>query len=438
MTAHRRFLSRSLFLLAVAGLLGFYAAGSSSGANQRSGACGTAETETLSILDYMAGADSKAKPMGAALASFAKLCPNIRINRTTAADPGAVATKYETSRLAGKEPDIVITNLFDKTTSWAKDGATIPVTKLIKQWRLKFKPDALKQWTATNGQVQAFPFEGFSWPVWYNTAIFKKAGVGKLPRTIDDLIAAATKIRAAGFQPLAIGGSDWTGNKLFSEILQLVISDQQAINAFQTGKWDTPQIRRAIALFVRLRDAKVFADNAEGLTVDNMDTLFFGGKAAMMNNGSWAYAGTPAAVKRSVVVGGFPLPSGSSRNRPIVYTGYTSTAFWVSPNGAEKLDAVRAFITHFYKPEVLAPFVKQATILPAAAVPLARLPLRQSALDPLYVQASKLGSKTSTVVLSDTFIPTAAGSAFERATSQAFSPGTSVDAIIKALEQAYR
>jgi multiple sugar transport system substrate-binding protein len=158
----------------------------------------------------------------------------------------------------------------------------------------------------------------------------------------------------------------------------------------------------------------------------------------MMDNGSWAYAGTPAAVKSNTVLAGFPLPSDSVRTSPVVLNGYTSTGFWISPNGNKKLDAVRAFITYFYRPTVLATFVQQAAILPATSATIFQLPVNKSTLDPLFVQAGSLGPKTSPVALWDTYVPTAAVNGFIRATSQAYTPGTSVDAIIKAVHQAYR
>jgi multiple sugar transport system substrate-binding protein len=399
--------------------------------------CPTSVTTTLTEYDYATGADPKAKPMAQALANFQKMCPNITVQRTTAPDPDTLMTKYETSLLAGQEPDVIFSNLVDKSVSWEKDHATIPVTKLIHQWGLKFNRGALSQWKAADGQIQAFPFEGFSWPIFYNKAIFAKAGVHKLPTTTDELIADAAKIRSAGYQPMAIGGSDWTGNKLLTEVVETKVPDQEMIQAFKTGNWNKPAIKAGLQLFVKLRDGGVFADSAQGLTVNNMDTMYYGGKAAMMDNGSWAYAGTPKQVARQTVLGGFPLPSGSIRQSPVVLNGYTSTGFWISPNGEKNLAAVKAFITYFYQPKVLASFVQQAAILPGTAESVAQLPVNKKELDPLFLQASKLVPKTTPVALWDTYVPAAASAGFVRATSEAYTPGTSVSQIISDIKQAY-
>lgn len=401
---------------------------------------GPAEAVTLNILHYQAGGDSKAGPMEDALAALAEQYPNIAVEQQTADSPDSLATLYETASVAGQEPDIVITNLFGKTTSWLQDGATIPVTDLIAEWGIEDQllPDAVAQWTTADGEVQAFPFEGFTWPTWYNMTILEEAGVDEAPTTTDDLIAAAEKIRAAGFEPFVTGGSDWNGNKLFSLILQSFVPRDEAIQLFSQGGWsDSATARQGIELFVELRDAGVFADSVEGFTVDNMGTAFYGGEAAMMSNGAWAYAGTPPEVAENVVLGGFPLPPGAVVERPLVYNGWTSTAFWISPNGAEKLGAVESFITFFYQPEILADYVTRATI--SVPVDLDSLPIDTSTLDPLYVQAStEMQERTESAVLQDAYVPAAADSAFTRTTSLAYTPGTSVDAIIEALDQAYQ
>jgi multiple sugar transport system substrate-binding protein len=401
---------------------------------------GSGEAVTLNILHYQAGGDSKAEPMADALAAFAEQYPNITVEEQTADSPDSLATLYETASVAGEEPDIVITNLFGKTTSWLENGATVPVTDFIGEWGLEetLLPEAVAQWTTAEGEVQAFPFEGFTWPTWYNTAILEQAGVGEPPTTTDDLIAAAEALRAAGFEPFVTGGSDWNGNKLFSLILQMFVPSDEAIELFSNGGWsESDTARQGIELFVELRDAGTFADSVEGFTVDSMGTAFYGGEAAMMSNGAWAYAGTPPEVSENVFLGGFPLPPDAVVDKPLVYNGWTSTAFWISPNGAEKLDAVESFITFFYQPEILADYVTRATI--SVPVDLESLPVDTSTLDPLYIQAStEMQERTESAVLQDAYVPAAADSAFTRATSLAYTPGTSVDEIIEALDQAYQ
>lgn len=400
--------------------------------------CGSANV-TLTFLNEWGGSQPSTVPLQDALAGFAKLCPNITVQPTFAADTASEQTQYETAKLANQEPDVVLASLFAKSVAWLANGATVDVTPYVDSWGLKsiIDPAALAQWTTSDGKVQAFPYEGFTWPVWYNMSILQKAGISEIPKTTDELIADAAKIRAAGFQPLATGGKDWSGTKLFAEVVDTYLNDAETAALYTKGNWDDPKVKAGVDEFVRLRDAKVFSDSTAGFTVDNMDTSFFGGKAAMMDDGSWSYDATPATLLPSVTLGGFPLPAGAARPTPVVYTGYSSDSFWISPNGAQKLAAVQAFITYFYTPKVAGNFVaKGEMVLPLA---LNTLPVDQGKLNPLYVQAATtVAAATTTVPISDLYVPAAVESAFERATSSAYVPGTSADAIIQALDQAWQ
>ena len=111
-----------------------------------------------------------------------------------------IPLKVETAVTAEQEPDLVFTGGIGSAIDWVKNGVAVPVNDYIKQWGLadKFLDSAISQYTASEGTIIAFPIEGFTWPIWYNTNVFKAAGV-EIPKTTDELIAAAKAIRAAGY-----------------------------------------------------------------------------------------------------------------------------------------------------------------------------------------------------------------------------------------------
>lgn len=61
---------------------------------------------------------------------------------------------------------------------------------------------ALVHYSSASGELQAFPYSGFLWPVWYNTRILDEAGL-EIPTTTDELIAAAQALREADKTPSA-------------------------------------------------------------------------------------------------------------------------------------------------------------------------------------------------------------------------------------------
>jgi multiple sugar transport system substrate-binding protein len=342
---------------------------------------------------------------------------------------------YETAVLAGEPPDIVFINLFGRPLEWLAQEATLPVSSLMDEWGLRDQVNdlALQDWTHENGELQGFPYFGFKWPVWYNTAQLTAAGVADLPTSTEDLIATTDALTEAGFGGIAVGGADWSGNKLFWQILQAYLPNEAALEMFRSGDFSGQDVRKGIDLFVALRDAGVFVQSVEGLTADTMTAQFFAEDAAIMPSGSWAFESTPENLIASVELGGFPNPSDGVWDKPTAYAGYTSSGWWLSPDASDKIDAVHSFIEFMYRPETAALFADQGLVMA-----LNDVPIDQATLNPLLVSSlTDLDDRVSYVVLPDLYIPTAVLTATERVTSLAYTPGTSADDILEGLEAAY-
>lgn len=322
----------------------------------------------------------------------------------------AIDDQVETAVAAGKSPDLVIVNLFDKTVGWLDAGVTVPVDQYVKDWGLagKLKPEALDEWRAggvAGGGLQGLPFSGFSWPLWYNTGLLTKAGVAAIPKTTDELIAAAKKLRAAGIGPVTVGGNDWSGQKLFYQIAQSFTDAATMRKVMREGGYcATPPVLNGIKLFTDLRDAKVFVDNAAGLSADDMYASFYSGKAAIMSAGSWAYTESKASgtgIEKRTTLGGFPVPSGSAYPKPSAYQGFTGVGFMITKQGATpgKIDKIRRLVTRFYDRPTVGDFVKDAGILPPITGDFASY-----ATDPLLASSLDLDTAVDYAVLPDVWI----------------------------------
>ncbi|MCZ7536120.1 MAG: extracellular solute-binding protein [Acidimicrobiia bacterium] len=162
--------------------------------------------------------------------------------------------------------------------------------------------------------------------------ILGKSGAS-IPTTVEELIATAKKVRAAGFQPLATGGNDWTGFSLFTLITQTRITHDGWSSFTRRGRFSAnPDFVEGVRLFTRLRDEGVFIDNAEGLNFDTQNEAFFSGKAAMLHGGSWSFGDLPKEMAGKVELGGFPLPEGSPLAKPAYYYEFTAKGVWVTRN----------------------------------------------------------------------------------------------------------
>ena len=153
----------------------------------------------------------------------------------------------------------MFSNIYADTLLWPESGVTVPVNDYLDDWRLGngyFLESALDNYTNASGQIIAFPLEGFYWPVWYNTKAFDAAGVD-IPQTQEDLIAAAPKLREAGYQPFVTGGSDWTGFNAFLLMLQGSIPTEEALDLATNGGWAASEnALKGAELFVQMRDGR--------------------------------------------------------------------------------------------------------------------------------------------------------------------------------------
>lgn len=368
----------------------------------------------------------------AGLDRFRKENPGLKVKNLINGDD--LAQVYETSRLARKEPDVVMVNLYDKTLAWTDVGATVDVKGYLDDWGLRdrVRPEALAAWTDAKGRLRAFPYFATNWPIAYNRALLVRAGVDAIPTTGDELIAAARKLRAKGIAPVTVGGNDWTGQKLLAQIIQTFLTEDEAKHVYATGDFGGRGAREGIEYFVTLRDAGVFADKAQGLTSDLMTTQFNTESAAMESAMSSALAKVPEKVARHTEVGGWPLADGAVHAKPTILRTYTLIGFWISPNGAKKIDAVEKFLRFMYRPDTVSRFIKESG---------RDMALRSDTVStdfPLVAAAQKLGSDVSQVLLPDVYVPPAATQPLITATSTSFTRGTSAAKVRAALETAYR
>ncbi|MGW7272552.1 ABC transporter substrate-binding protein [Streptomyces sp. NPDC054864] len=368
-----------------------------------------------------------------ALNTFREENPGLKVKNLVNGDD--LAQVYETSRLARKEPDVVMVNLYDKTLAWTDVGATVDVKGYMDDWGLRKRvlPVALDAWTDGEGRLRAFPYFATNWPVAYNTALLGKAGVDAVPTTGDQLITAARKLRAKGIAPVTVGGNDWTGQKLLAQIIQTFLSPDDAQKVFTSGDFSGSRgARDGIEYFTVLRDAGVFADKAQGLTSDTMTTQFNTEAAAIQSAMSSALAKVPEKVARHTEVGGWPLAPDAAHAKPTILRTYTLIGFWISPNGTKKLDAVEKFLRFMYRPDTVSRFIKESG---------RDMALRSDTLStdfPLVADAQKLGDDVSEALLPDVYVPPAATQPLITATSTAFTRGTSPARVRSVLEAAYR
>ena len=338
-------------------------------------------------------------------------------------------TVYEADYLAGKEADVVLTNLVGDNQAWVVDGLTMDVAPLIDEWDLgdRISGAAVDAWTNGDGQTSGFAYQSFVWPIWYNQRIFDEAGVA-IPTTYEELVEASAAIRAIGKQPFAVAGGDWPGNNFLTWIGQQYLDADGSVELATNGRFCDPDAKKGIELIADMVGNGVFIDDVAGYTADTMTSAFFNGDAAMMPSGSWAIANAPEDILENGVLAGFPVVDGGAYEKPTMFFGDTSTGVWISRNGQEKLDLVEQFVKFMFEPETIKAFVEGAEMIPSANVEEGSVTVE----NPLLAQAVELRTNNDGIVLWDTITPVGVDT---QATANALYGGASADDTCAALEQ---
>jgi multiple sugar transport system substrate-binding protein len=393
-------MKRTVFLISLALFFGIAVAVFAGGQSEHSASSPSAKM-TLNIMDNYAANDPKGPPKEEVFAEFMKKYPNIQIKDQVFKDSD-IPTKVEVAYSAGKEPEIVFSNLFPTTAAWVAEGVAVPINNYIKDWGLegKFVQAGLDLYTLKDGKIVAFPFEGFNWPIWYNMKVGKASGIDHIPTTIGELLADIPKIRSAGFEPYVTAGNDGESHQEFDMMVMAYLKPDEVGKVFHDGDWSLPDAVKGIDLFVKLRDAGLFSKDTPGLTNETKPVAYDKGNVFMQHGGSWDYSAAPPDIQQNVVLGGFPLPEGSVYAHPFYQLSFTGKGVFITRNGAKEINAVKDFVTLLYAPQNISKFVVQSSMIS----PIRDLKLTGSNLNPLFVQSMEL-KNVSVMVMPDQVIP---------------------------------
>ncbi len=389
---------------------------------------------TLKIMHNWDEAQPEGVPFRTLFTQFQSSHPNIVLDQENF-DVEDIPTKVETAFLAGEEPDIVFQNLMSNSREWNEAGLTIPASPILTDLGIqdRFLDSALTEYTI-NGELVAIPLQGFVWPLWYNTELLEQIGA-KLPESIDDLIDLADKARAAGLNPWVVGGSDTWAFIAFGLVVASMLEPETTERLFTEGGFrDEPGAVAGIELFVRLRDAGVFADDSPGLDNAGSVQSFVNGESVMAHLGSFSIAEIPPELGEKVALAGLPLAAGSPNAKPMAFGAFIAKAIWVTRNGSQKMEAVEALVNYIYENQNMDSLIEGASLIP----PLRDVSTEGLTLHPVFSKQFALLDEVTMMAPVGSFVP---GSVrpivLNNVGPLAFLPETSAEDILDALEEAY-
>ena len=199
-----------------------------------------------------------------------------------------------------------------------------------------------------DGHVYAVPLLLARWVMIYNKEKFEEAGITEEPKTWDELMAAAEKLKAAGITPFnASVHEGWRGFIWFQELL--LRTDPAAYNGIHDGSvaYDSEPVRKVFEIWSDLYAKGYFTDPRSNQEIED----FAGGNAGMYLKGEWVVGSlgsnglesdeigafivpniTPDLPSAVVIEGGPVVVSADSIEKPEVQQ---ALRFWSSADGAD-------------------------------------------------------------------------------------------------------
>ena len=140
------------------------------------------------------------------------------------------------------------------------------------------------------GKLYGIPVSADLWVIYYNKKLFKDAGLDKPPGTIDELLAAAAKLKAKGVIPMVTDGKDaWPLCVTFDQLAWRISGDATLPGKAlaRKAKFTDPVFVQAARELSRMIKAGLFQDDLMVSDYGAARNLFGQGRAAMYLMGSW-------------------------------------------------------------------------------------------------------------------------------------------------------
>jgi ABC-type glycerol-3-phosphate transport system substrate-binding protein len=251
--------------------------GSASGPKEKDK--GAASTK-LVVWDWKSGDATAASYVQKAKADFAKKHPETTVEFV--AQPfDQYYTLLGAAIQSGKGPDVMLFNGGGQIRDRVDSLVALDVVAEDKQ--------RLAGWDAftKDGKTYAAPVTLQGHPIYYNKALYTKAGLNpdNPPKTWTEFLANCAAIAKVGAKCFAQGNKEGIGIQFFMSGLGSGILTPQEYDDWIAGKrnWESPNVKRLFELWKEVNDAGLNTDGANSTAMFNdAFGMFEAGKAAHM------------------------------------------------------------------------------------------------------------------------------------------------------------
>jgi len=232
---------------------------------------------------------------------------------------------------------------------------------------------------AGKGDIYAIPNDQGTYGLFYNKALFRKAGVAAPPKTYAQLLADCSKFKAKGIIPLAYGDRDGysTDNWVTYDYASYMAPNDISLVNSGKMKYANPKLVKPLEQLVKFK--KQGCVNPDASTHENNDanTYFTSGKAAMVLMFPFVIKAFEGALGKNLGIARLPQ-SGPNPGR----TAANSFHNWVIPKNAKNKDGAWSFINMATDSQGATALAQAVGALPTNKVAISRIkdPITQTFL----------------------------------------------------------
>ncbi|KVZ42884.1 ABC transporter substrate-binding protein [Burkholderia ubonensis] len=181
---------------------------------------------------------------------------------------------------------------------WAEQGVLVNIDQATSDWKQNLPPEIDKIMKYKGHTVGApFSVHRVNW-LYINKAALDKVGA-KAPATWPEFFAVADKLKAAGIQPVAMGGQPWQDLTLWEDVVlsQGPAFYKKALVDLDQATLTSPQM---LDVFNTVRKIQGYFDSGRNGRDWNLATaMVINGKAGMQFMGDWAKGEFETAGKKA-------------------------------------------------------------------------------------------------------------------------------------------
>jgi ABC-type glycerol-3-phosphate transport system substrate-binding protein len=272
-----------------------------------------------------------------AIARTVKDFPEFKINKIVPPNVGTMGDYLKQLKATDQFPDVMMSNF--AVAEFIEAGLLLPYED---EDLVRFvDPVGLG---LTNGKQYALPqLTVVESLMFYNKDMFNAAGISEEPKTWEDLMDAATKLKSNNITPFIVGGAagdSWAAAWPLMDLVALNVTgkDKDFLKDLKSGKrnFSNPLMKSAIDAYSDLVKKGWTNSTALSLNYAELQQTFLSGDGAMYPMGGFFAGAVP--LDHPFEIGVFAIPALDGSSRLVTYTsgGPAISASTEYPEAARK------------------------------------------------------------------------------------------------------